>query len=70
MEYTAYLPLMYGLAEQGMDCFLIKMPCNLAFLGQNKVGNVMGSYKYERWYQQEQTVEAVAEMMKKGKGRK
>ncbi len=50
VEYTAYLPLMYRLAEQGMDCFLIKMPCNLAFLGQNKAGNVVGSYKYERWY--------------------
>lgn len=61
---------MYRLAEQGMDCFLIKMPCNLAFLGQNKAGNVMDSYKYERWYQQEQTVEAVVEMVKKGKRRK
>ncbi len=36
VEYTAYLPLLSDLAEQGIDCFLIKMPCNLAFFGQNK----------------------------------
>ena len=29
VEYTAYLPLLSELADQGIDCFLIKMPCNL-----------------------------------------
>jgi len=50
VEYTAYLPLFYGLAEQGIDCFLIKMPCNLAFLGQNKAERIMEAYEYKRWY--------------------
>ncbi len=50
VEYTAYLPLFYGLAEQGVDCFLIKMPCNLAILGQNKAEDIMDAYEYKHWY--------------------
>ncbi|MDO4943554.1 MAG: alpha/beta hydrolase [Lachnospiraceae bacterium] len=50
VEYTAYLPLLYELAEQGVDCFLIKMPCNLAFLGQNKATDIMNEYQYKSWY--------------------
>lgn len=50
VEYTAYLPLLYELAEQGLDCFLIKMPCNLAFLGQNKATDIMKEYPYKSWY--------------------
>lgn len=48
--YTAYLPLLYGLADKGVDCFLVKMPCNLAFLGKDKAGKIMASYDYESWY--------------------
>lgn len=50
VEYTAYLPLLSDLAEQGIDCFLIKMPCNLAFFGQNKAKKIMDSYEYDYWY--------------------
>lgn len=50
VEYTAYLPLLSDLAESGIDCFLIKMPCNLAFLGQNKAKKIMDSYEYDHWY--------------------
>lgn len=50
VEYTAYLPLFYRMAEQGVDCFLTKMPCNFAFLGQNKAEGIMASYEYEHWY--------------------
>lgn len=50
VEYTAYLPLLWELAEQGTDCFLVKMPCNLAFLGQNKAKKIMDSYEYDHWY--------------------
>lgn len=50
VEYTAYLPLLYKLAEQSADCFLLKMPCNLAILGQNKAEAVMDTYEYEHWY--------------------
>ncbi len=50
VEYTAYAPLFSQLAEQGVDCFLVKMPCNLAFLGQNKASGIMASYPYDHWY--------------------
>ncbi len=50
VEYTAYLPLLSDLAERGIDCFLIKMPCNLAFFGQNKAKKIMDSYEYDHWY--------------------
>lgn len=50
VEYTAYLPLLYELAEQGLDCFLVKMPCNLAIFGQNKAAGIIDSYDYGHWY--------------------
>lgn len=50
VEYTAYLPLLSELADQGIDCFLIKMPCNLAIFGQNKAKKIMDSYEYDHWY--------------------
>lgn len=50
VEYTAYLPLLSKLAEQGVDSFLIKMPCNLAFLGKNKAEDIMNGYDYSGWY--------------------
>lgn len=50
VEYTAYLPLLSKLSEQGVDCFLVKMPCNLAFFGQNKAEEIMNSYEYVHWY--------------------
>lgn len=50
VEYTAYLPLFYKLAEQGVDCFLLKMPCNLAIFGQNMANDIIESYEYSHWY--------------------
>lgn len=50
VEYTAYLPLLSKLAGKGIDCFLVKMPCNFAFLGKNKAEKIMESYSYKEWY--------------------
>ena len=50
VEHTAYLPLLSELADQGIDCFLVKMPCNLAIFGQNKAKKIMDSYEYDHWY--------------------
>ena len=50
VEYTAYLPLFYELAKQGVDCFLIHMPCNLAIFGQNKAEDILEAYEYKHWY--------------------
>ena len=50
VEYTAYAKLLYGLAESGAaDCFLVKMPCNLAILGKSKADGIMQSYSYKHW---------------------
>ena len=49
VEYTSYAPLMSELAEEGMDCFLVKMPGNLAFLGKNKADGIIDSNDYSRW---------------------
>ena len=50
VEYTAYLPLLHRLAKGGTDCFLVKMPANLAFLGINKAGGIPEAYDYDSWY--------------------
>ena len=50
VEYTAYVPLMYKIAQQGVDVFIIKMPCNLAILGVNKADNIFTNYNYAHWY--------------------
>ena len=50
VEAAAYAPLLKEIAESGIDCFLVKMPCNLAFFGMNKANDIMADYSYEHWY--------------------
>ena len=50
VEDTAYAPMMKSLAEQGVDCFLIKMPMKLAIFGANKANNIRAKYKYDNYY--------------------
>lgn len=50
VEATAYAPFLMKLAEQGVDCFLVEMPGNLAFLGVNKAAKIYQSYEYDKWY--------------------
>ena len=50
VEETAYAPIMKSLAEQGVDCFLIKMPMKLAILGANKSDDIRAKYDYENYY--------------------
>lgn len=50
VEYTAYLPLFYQTAEQGIDVFLLKMPCNLAILDKNRADKILEAYDYKHWY--------------------
>lgn len=49
VEFTAYAPLMYKLAEQGIDCFLLKMPLNMAVFDPDKAEEIQKKYKYEIW---------------------
>lgn len=50
VEETAYSPIMRLIAEQGIDCFLIKMPMKLALFGMNKADSIVIEYKYDNYY--------------------
>lgn len=50
VEYTAYAPLLYRLASEGIDCFAVRMPGNLAVLGKNKADEILAEYNYGSWY--------------------
>ena len=50
VEYIAYAPLLFKLAEEGYDCFLIKMPLNISILGKNKANKIIDNYKYDNYY--------------------
>ena len=50
VEYTAYAPLMFKIAESGTDCFLCEMPYNLAVFGINTADKVMNEYSYNMWF--------------------
>lgn len=40
VEDLAYADLLKRIAAEGMDCYLVHMPCNLAFLGMNKANSI------------------------------
>ena len=50
VEAKSYAPVMYKLAENGTDCFILKVPFNIAMLAQNAPLDIMSTYDYENWY--------------------
>ena len=52
VEAEAYAQLMMDLANGGMDCFLIRQPFHLAFLGIDRAQNVIDDYRdsYDSWH--------------------
>ncbi len=50
VEDIAYSSLLKEIAANGMDCFLVHMPGNLAVLNPNKGKEVFESYTYKNWY--------------------
>ena len=51
VEFTAYLPLMAELAEQGILCVLLEMPFNLAVLDMNAADGIQEQYpEIKEWY--------------------
>lgn len=50
VEDLAYSEILKQLADSGTDCFLVHMPCNLAFFGKNYADKIMESYTYGHWY--------------------
>ena len=49
VEATAYAPLLFRLAEGGMDAFLIEMPFHIAFFDANAADRVIAQYDYTGW---------------------
>ncbi len=51
VEYTAYLPLMQALSEQGVLCILVEMPFNLAVLDMYAAHGIQNEYPgIASWY--------------------
>ncbi len=51
VEYTAYLPLLKKLQAEGIHCFLVEMPLNLAFLGKNRAEDIITAHpEIDAWY--------------------
>lgn len=50
VEDLAYVDLLKRIAAEGVDCYLVHMPCNFAFLGMNKANGIIDAYNYEHWY--------------------
>lgn len=51
VEYTAYAPLMHRIAEQGIQCVLVKMPFNLAVLDISAADGIAAEFpEISSWY--------------------
>ena len=50
VQYTAYSKLMYKLAENGYDSFLLSETLNLAFFNINTPKEIINKYNYKNWY--------------------
>lgn len=50
VDCEAYAPLMHTLAQNGVDCFLLKLPFRMALMDSNAAQKVMDSHAYPRWY--------------------
>ncbi len=51
VDYHAYLPLMTLCAEKGLACYIVKMPCNFAFMNKRAAGKIIKKYpEIKNWY--------------------
>lgn len=51
VENTSYAPLLHKLAEKGILCVLVKMPCNLAVLDMNAADGIPEDFpEVDSWY--------------------
>lgn len=50
VDAKAYAPLLYQLAQNGVDCFLVDMPFHMAFFGINRADDILNHYSYDSWY--------------------
>jgi len=49
VEAAAYAPLLFPLAEGGVDAFLVEMPFNIAFFDWCAADRLIGAYAYRNW---------------------
>lgn len=49
VDEKAYEALLYETAEEGIDCFLVKMPFHIAFFGKNRADEIIENYSYKEW---------------------
>ena len=50
VDNIAYAPLLYKIAENGIDCYLVNMPFRLAIIDKNRANSVINKYNYDNWY--------------------
>lgn len=50
VEYTSYAPTLMEIAKNGIDCYLVEMPFNLAFLGQNSADDIISQGNYKHYF--------------------
>ena len=50
VEYTSYLPMFVDLAGRGVDCYLVEMPLNFAFFGENSADSIIDNSNYSHYY--------------------
>lgn len=49
VDAEAYAPLMRKIADNGVDCFLVKTPFRMAFFGANNADSVLSQYNYKHF---------------------
>ncbi|MBE5923630.1 MAG: hypothetical protein E7271_04060 [Lachnospiraceae bacterium] len=50
IQPEAYAPLLHRLAQEGVDCFLVVMPQDMAMFGINSANDIINDYNYSKWY--------------------
>ena len=50
VEESAYAPLLFRLADAGLDCFLAKMPAHMAVFAPDIAEQIIAEHPRERWY--------------------
>ena len=50
VEAAAYAPLLYQIAEEWGDCFLVEMPLHMAVLNVDAAREIQDHYAYPQWF--------------------
>lgn len=50
VESYSYLPMLMNLSSHGVDCYLVEMPFNIAFFGQNTADKIISNSSYSHYF--------------------